>query len=151
MQVNFCSALFSPDSQRTFSPHPTLSLHLINLDVKVRRGDVLAAWSGIRPLVRDPAAKDTQSLVRNHMINVSPSKLITIAGGKWTTYRSMAKMTVDKAIEVFGLTPLTECRSELVKLVGSHGYSNTMFIKLIQQFGLETEVIYFIYLFLRRK
>ncbi|RUS21830.1 FAD dependent oxidoreductase-domain-containing protein [Endogone sp. FLAS-F59071] len=135
---NFFSALFSSDSQQNqhnFSPHI-----ITNPDVKVRRGDVLAAWSGIRPLVRDPAAKDTQSLVRNHMINVSPSKLITIAGGKWTTYRSMAKETVDKAIEVFNLTPLSDCRSELVKLVGSHGYSNTMFIKLIQQFGLETEV-----------
>lgn len=54
-------------------------------DVKVRRGDVLSAWSGIRPLVKDPDAKDTQSLVRNHMINVSQGGLLTIAGGKWTT------------------------------------------------------------------
>jgi glycerol-3-phosphate dehydrogenase len=54
-------------------------------DIKVRRGDVLSAWSGIRPLVRDPAAKNTQSLVRNHMINVSAGGLLTIAGGKWTT------------------------------------------------------------------
>lgn len=54
-------------------------------DIKVRRGDVLSAWSGIRPLVRDPAAKNTQSLVRNHMINISPGGLLTIAGGKWTT------------------------------------------------------------------
>jgi glycerol-3-phosphate dehydrogenase len=70
--------------------------------IKVRRGDVLAAWSGIRPLVRDPAAKNTAALVRNHMINVSESGLLTIAGGKWTTYRSMAKETIDKAIESFG-------------------------------------------------
>lgn len=54
-------------------------------DIKVRRGDVLSAWSGIRPLVRDPDAKDTQGLVRNHMINVSEGGLLTIAGGKWTT------------------------------------------------------------------
>jgi glycerol-3-phosphate dehydrogenase len=63
-------------------------------DIKVRRGDVLAAWSGIRPLVRDPGAKNTQSLVRNHMINVSESGLLTIAGGKWTTYRSMAEEVI---------------------------------------------------------
>ncbi|KAL1919841.1 uncharacterized protein VTP21DRAFT_1772 [Calcarisporiella thermophila] len=109
-------------------------------DVKVRRGDVLAAWSGIRPLVRDPAAENTAALVRNHMINVSEDKLITIAGGKWTTYRAMAADTVDKAIEVFGLEPTSECRTHDIKLVGSHGYSKTMFIRLIQQFGLETEV-----------
>lgn len=46
---------------------------------------VLSAWSGLRPLVKDPGAKNTESLVRNHMINVSKSGLLTIAGGKWTT------------------------------------------------------------------
>lgn len=63
---------------------------------------MLAAWSGIRPLVRDPSATDTAGLVRNHMIDVSDSGLLTIAGGKWTTYRAMAQETIDKAIEVFG-------------------------------------------------
>lgn len=69
----------------------------------MRREDVLAAWSGIRPLVRDPSAKNTAALVRNHMINVSPSGLLTIAGGKWTTYRAMASDTIDEAIRVFGI------------------------------------------------
>ena len=57
----------------------------------MRRGDVLSAWAGIRPLVKDPNKEDTQSLVRNHVIHVSPSGLVTIAGGKWTTYRSMVR------------------------------------------------------------
>ncbi|KAF9425777.1 mitochondrial glycerol-3-phosphate dehydrogenase [Entomortierella beljakovae] len=112
----------------------------LNPDVKVRRGDVLAAWSGIRPLVRDPAAKSTEGLVRNHMINVSKSGLLTIAGGKWTTYRAMAAETIDEAIKEFGLNPARGCSTERVKLIGSHGYSHTMFIRLIQQFGLETEI-----------
>ncbi|KAI8362768.1 FAD dependent oxidoreductase-domain-containing protein [Blakeslea trispora] len=109
-------------------------------DVKVRRSDVLAAWSGIRPLVRDPHAKNTESLVRNHMINVSENKLITIAGGKWTTYRAMAEETVDRAIEVFGLKPKTKCVTESTQLIGSEGYSSTMFIRLVQEFGMDTEV-----------
>ncbi|KAI8924282.1 FAD dependent oxidoreductase-domain-containing protein [Entophlyctis helioformis] len=109
-------------------------------EIKVRRGDVLAAWSGIRPLVRDPAAKNTAALVRNHMINVSPSGLLTIAGGKWTTFRSMAQETIDKAIEVFDLKPTGPCITEHLPLIGSAGWSKTMFIKLIQHFGLETEV-----------
>lgn len=46
----------------------------------VRRGDVLAAWSGIRPLVTDPNSKDTQSISRNHVVHVSDSGLVTIAG-----------------------------------------------------------------------
>ncbi|KAF9994024.1 mitochondrial glycerol-3-phosphate dehydrogenase [Entomortierella chlamydospora] len=112
----------------------------LNPDVKVRRGDVLAAWSGIRPLVRDPAAKSTEGLVRNHMINVSDSGLLTIAGGKWTTYRAMAAETIDEAIKEFNLKPNRECSTDRVKLIGSHGYSKTMFIRLIQQFGLETEI-----------
>ena len=47
----------------------------------VRRGDVLAAWSGIRPLVFDPNKADTQSVARNHVIEVRDSKLVTISGG----------------------------------------------------------------------
>jgi len=109
-------------------------------DIKVRRADVLSAWSGLRPLVKDPAAKDTQSLVRNHMINVSDSGLLTIAGGKWTTYREMAEQTVDKAIETFNLKPLRGCVTKETRLLGSHGWSKTMYVKLLQRFGLETDV-----------
>lgn len=65
----------------------------------VRRGDVLSAWSGIRPLVSDPNKEDTQSLARNHIVHVSTSGLVTIAGGKWTTYRAMASETIDAAIK----------------------------------------------------
>lgn len=65
----------------------------------VRRGDVLSAWSGIRPLVSDPNKEDTQSLARNHIVHISDSGLITIAGGKWTTYRAMASETIDAALK----------------------------------------------------
>ncbi|QRV77585.1 FAD-dependent oxidoreductase [Ceratobasidium sp. AG-Ba] len=110
-------------------------------DIKVRRGDVLSAWSGLRPLVRDPAAKSTEGLVRNHMINVSESGLVTIAGGKWTTYRAMAEETVDRAIETFGLgAKAGPCVTEKVRLVGSDYWTKNMFIGLIQRYGLETDV-----------
>ncbi|KZO96524.1 DAO-domain-containing protein [Calocera viscosa TUFC12733] len=109
-------------------------------DIQVRRGDVLSAWAGIRPLVRDPGAKNTESLVRNHMINVAPSGLLTIAGGKWTTYREMSEETVDAAVKAFNLTPRSGCKTQAVRLVGAHGWTDTMFIKLIQRYGLETEV-----------
>lgn len=61
-------------------------LHRISilLFLLVRRGDVLAAWSGIRPLVSDPNSKNTQSISRNHVIEVSNSKMVTIAGGMLT-------------------------------------------------------------------
>lgn len=128
-------------------------------DINVRRGDVLAAWSGIRPLVRDPNAKNTEALVRSHLINVSKSGLLTIAGGKWTTYRQMAQEAVDAAITEFGLNPGRRmvpgleyidapgivsvdgtCKTAKLKLIGAHGYSKTLFINLIQHFGVETSV-----------
>ncbi|TBU59006.1 DAO-domain-containing protein [Dichomitus squalens] len=109
-------------------------------DIKVRRGDVLSAWAGLRPLVRNPNAASTEGLVRNHMIHVSDSGLLTIAGGKWTTYRAMAEETVDKAVEVFDLKPKSGCVTEQVRLIGSDGWSRNMFIGLVQRYGLETEI-----------
>lgn len=59
----------------------------------------MSAWTGIRPLISDPNKANTQSIARNHVIHVSNSKLVTIAGGKWTTYREMAEQTIDAAIK----------------------------------------------------
>ncbi|XP_052747288.1 glycerol-3-phosphate dehydrogenase, mitochondrial isoform X1 [Bicyclus anynana] len=113
----------------------------LNPDVEVRRGDVLSAWSGIRPLVSDPNKPDTQSLARNHIVHVSPSGLVTIAGGKWTTYRSMAAETIDAAIESANLKPLyKECQTDGFLIEGAHGWTPTMYIRLVQDFGLEMEV-----------
>lgn len=70
-------------------------------NVELRREDVLAAWAGIRPLVKDPNKPNTESLARNHIVYTSPSKLLTVSGGKWTTYRSMALDTVNEAVHVF--------------------------------------------------
>ncbi|KAJ3508436.1 hypothetical protein NLJ89_g5753 [Agrocybe chaxingu] len=111
-------------------------------DIKVRRGDVLSAWSGLRPLVRNPGAEKTEGLVRNHMIHVSESGLLTIAGGKWTTYRAMAEETIDQAVKTFGLDGRVKsgCVTDTVRLVGSDAWSRNMFIGLIQTYGLETEV-----------
>ncbi|KAF8321962.1 FAD dependent oxidoreductase-domain-containing protein [Cantharellus anzutake] len=108
-------------------------------DIRVRRGDVLSAWSGLRPLIRDPNSSNSKDLVRNHLITVSGSGLITIAGGKWTTYRAMAQETVDKAAEVFGFD-VGSSITERVRLVGSENWSKNMFIGLVQRYGLETEV-----------
>ena len=67
----------------------------------VSRKDVLSVFSGLRPLAapKDNAEK-TKEISRSHKIIVSTSGLISIIGGKWTTYRKMAEDTVDKAIEV---------------------------------------------------
>lgn len=61
-------------------------LHMIG-NYQVRRTDVLSAWSGIRPLAIDPSAKNTESISRDHVVCEDYPGLITITGGKWTTYR----------------------------------------------------------------
>ncbi|XP_017296735.1 glycerol-3-phosphate dehydrogenase, mitochondrial isoform X2 [Kryptolebias marmoratus] len=111
----------------------------LSADVEVRRGDVLAAWSGIRPLVTDPNSRDTQSICRNHVVSISNSGLVTIAGGKWTTYRSMAEETLDAAIK--GLSLAAEpCRTVGLMLEGAKGWTPTLYIRLVQDYGLEKEV-----------
>ncbi|XP_065052517.1 glycerol-3-phosphate dehydrogenase, mitochondrial-like [Rhopilema esculentum] len=134
--------------EATFSPIPRESevnfildevKQYFNADVEVRREDVLAAWSGIRPLVVDPSSKDTKSISRNHVIEVSENNLITIAGGKWTTYRAMASDAVDAAIKASNLSAGDSKTTGLV-LEGGEGWSPTYFIRLVQDFGLEPEV-----------
>jgi len=50
--------------------------HYLSPDIQVRRGDVLAAWSGIRPLVRDPSKPSTEGLSRNHVVHVTESNMV---------------------------------------------------------------------------
>lgn len=111
----------------------------LSCDVEVRRGDVLAAWSGIRPLVTDPGSKDTQSISRNHVVHVSDTGLVTIAGGKWTTYRSMAEDTIDTALKSHNLQA-GSCKTNGLLLQGAEGWSPTLYIRLVQDYGLESEV-----------
>ena len=111
----------------------------LSVDVEVRRGDVLAAWSGIRPLVTDPNSKDTQSICRNHVVAVSDSGLVTIAGGKWTTYRAMAQDTIDAAIQAHNL-PAGSSKTIGLLLQGAEDWSPTLYIRLVQDYGLESEV-----------
>ncbi|VDI49682.1 Hypothetical predicted protein [Mytilus galloprovincialis] len=63
-----------------------------------------------------------------------------VDGGKWTTYRHMAEETVDKAIDVCNLKTTSGCRTKGLMLDGAHGWSPTLFIRLVQDFGLENEV-----------
>ena len=112
----------------------------VNADVQVRRSDVLSAWSGIRPLVSDPNKQDTQSLARNHMVHVSDSGLVTVSGGKWTTYCAMAADTLDAAVRNSAIQQARPSSTDGLLLEGAHGWTPTMYIRLIQQFGLDGKV-----------
>jgi len=64
-------------------------------DARLTAGDVIAAWAGLRPLLHAAEAGSTAAVPREHRIVESPAGLITIAGGKLTTYRAMAAELVD--------------------------------------------------------
>jgi glycerol-3-phosphate dehydrogenase len=68
-----------------------------------RREDVLSVFAGLRPLVAAGDTSETAEISREHAVRVSEAGLVTIAGGKWTTYRKMAEDTVDVAAAVGGL------------------------------------------------
>ncbi len=73
------------------------------------RGDILSVFAGLRPLVSPPGSGGrTSAISRDHTIVTAGSGLVTIAGGKWTTYRHMAEDVVDQAVVVGGLPP-REC------------------------------------------
>jgi glycerol-3-phosphate dehydrogenase len=69
----------------------------------IGRADVTATFAGLRPLVNSAASSSTAKLSREHAIDVSPRGLVSIAGGKWTTYRKMAEDVVDIAARQGGL------------------------------------------------
>lgn len=103
------------------------------------RADVLSVFAGLRPLAA-PTAGDggsTKEISRDHKLIKSSSDLITITGGKWTTYRKMAEETVDLAIETAGLSPKA-CKTTDLKI---HGYTQQRRDGHWQVYGSDVESI----------
>jgi glycerol-3-phosphate dehydrogenase len=90
--------------------------------------DVLAVFAGLRPLVKSSNSKETSALSRDHVIAVSKSGLITIAGGKWTTYRKMAQDVIDKAITL-GHLPERPCVTTNLPLHGTDAKTMRLLIR----------------------
>jgi glycerol-3-phosphate dehydrogenase len=84
--------------------------------------DVLSVFAGIRPLVRAHSSSDTASLSRDHTLLVESSGLVTIAGGKWTTYRKMGEDAVTAAAQVAGL----EDRPSITGTLKIHGWQEVV-------------------------
>ncbi len=82
------------------------------------RSDILSVFAGIRPLVNPAGSKGTAAISRDHFLLISEYGLITITGGKWTTYRKMAEDTIDQAALIAGL----EERQSITKNMRIHGW-----------------------------
>lgn len=118
----------------TDTPLQQLSLEPVALDTEINfilqtagaylqksptRQEVLSVFAGLRPLAAPGnLTSTTKEISRSHKLLVAPSGLITITGGKWTTYRQMAEDTVNAAIQVAGL-PAIPCRTEKLPIHGS--------------------------------
>lgn len=89
------------------------------LDHNPSREDVLSVFTGIRPLVGSSGDETTASLPRDHMISISSSGLMTVTGGKWTTYRKMAEDAIDQAA-VLGDLEARPCVTRNLQIHGFH-------------------------------
>jgi glycerol-3-phosphate dehydrogenase len=116
----------------TDTPVPDVSLEPRPLEAEIRfildhaaiymsknptRSDVKSVFAGLRPLVKAGESKSTAAISRDHYLVISESGLVTITGGKWTTYRKMAEDTVNQALLVAGLDE-RECVTKNLRIHG---------------------------------
>jgi glycerol-3-phosphate dehydrogenase len=118
-------------TKKEFGPNADEVAYLLDyvnqyLDINATVADITAGFGGLRPLITAPEG-DTKDLVRDHEVEVDKdSGLISILGGKWTTYRLMAKDTIDDAAERLGhMVSTVTTSTDGVVLVGSQHFNAT--------------------------
>lgn len=120
--------------------------------------DVTGSWAGLRPLIGDAHSKRTADLSRRHSVMTSPNGLVTVTGGKLTTYRLMAADTVDAAVRVLSDSNSSDSSSRRVRsgtarlsLIGApersqpgdpqHGERGAVPVHISGRYGTEAEEI----------
>ena len=107
--------------------------------LEIREKDILSSWSGLRPLVSNLKSHDTARLSRDHVVNVSEGGLITVTGGKWTTYRKMAFDAVSQAIRQGNLKPLRPSMTEQIPLAGGEKFKLSIASELQKKYSFEKD------------
>lgn len=103
------------------------------------RADVRSSWAGLRPLVRpDEDAGETKAISREHTVRVARSGLVTVTGGKWTTYRVMAEDVLGHCVQSGQLAPRGASRSAGFRLVGADLAPGTHAVGLARPQGLHS-------------
>ena len=87
------------------------------MTIKPNKGDIKSVFAGLRPLAATSDKKSTKEVSRSHKIDISPSGLISVLGGKWTTYRKISEDAIDTAISIKKLKK-KKCKTEKTKLFG---------------------------------
>lgn len=110
------------------------------LTAPVRREQVVSAFAGVRPLLSSGKSGDTRGLSRDYEVEVDESSgLISIMGGKWTTYRAMAEDTINVVQEFIG-DPVTPSTTAEYLLSGSRGWNSEYWRTLILEYGVPQPV-----------
>ncbi|TGM54400.1 glycerol-3-phosphate dehydrogenase/oxidase [Leptospira biflexa] len=109
------------------------------LDTKLTKADIESVFSGLRPLISTGDKKDTKSISREEAILVSDSGLVTMSGGKWSTFRKMAEDLTDKLISVGNLTSKMKCFTASFAFPGADGYSKHLVAKIQTMYDLPYE------------
>ncbi|WP_266367833.1 glycerol-3-phosphate dehydrogenase/oxidase [Tellurirhabdus rosea] len=109
-------------------------------ETPITREQVIAGFAGLRPLLQANPNAESKELVRDHEVEVDKtSGLISILGGKWTTYRLMAQDTIDTCCELLGV-PVKPCITDTIRLVGAEGYAEDFWKVLVSKYGLDEAV-----------
>jgi glycerol-3-phosphate dehydrogenase len=104
----------------------------------LRKEDILSSWSGIRPLIKNDNKNKTEQILREHSINISKNGLVSIAGGKWTTYRKMAEDMIDFLIDKNYIEKRKRCQTKDYKLF-SNEIKYSKLEKLISFYPITTQ------------
>ena len=124
--MNYC-LIGTSDNKTTYEENPKAQEQEIEYLLKevnnyfekhLTKENILSSWSGIRPLIKSDKSS-TQQMVREHIILKSKNDLISIAGGKWTTYRKMAEDLMSFLIKNKLLEKQKKCETKRTKLLGN--------------------------------
>ncbi len=108
------------------------------LTIPATASQVKAGFSGLRPLL-STAGRDTKSLARDHEIEMDEkSGLVSLMGGKWTTYRLMAKDTIDDVCKILKINTLCKTKNQII--AGGEQYSFEDWKKLVSKFEIAEDI-----------
>ncbi len=103
------------------------------------KSQIKSGFGGLRPLIASSGSKATKKLVRDHEVEYDEkSNLLSLLGGKWTTYRLMAKDTIDEACKI--LNKDSACKTELHYLVGGENYNFGEWKNIQKKYNLDEEI-----------
>ncbi|KAH8237361.1 hypothetical protein KR038_010565 [Drosophila bunnanda] len=114
---------------------------LVSPNFAVRRCDVLASWGGYTPVPVQSASLPRTPL-KNYTIHVGPRKMLSVVGGTWSSFQAISENVINEAIYYGDLSTVidTSVTARSCQLDGASGWNPKMFIRLVQDFGMERDV-----------